>query len=274
MLSVLDKTLFSIKDNDYSLLSIGGIILIIIVAYIIRFIFKRLIKKVSKSGKVSEEQAFSIIQIVSYLIFVIAILLVLSAVGVKLTALLVGSAALLVGIGFGLQQLFLDLISGFILLFDSNINIGDVLKTPDLVGKVQRIGIRTTQILTTDNVVVILPNSHVSNSSVTNLSHSRMSTRFRVKVGVSYGSDLDKVKEILISCAKSHPKVESSPEPNVLFRDFGESSLDFELRFWSKEIFQIEPVQSDIRFAIDKKFREGGITIPFPQRDLHIKDRL
>jgi len=221
--------------------------------------------------KIENEQMLATLQVFTYFLFIGATIFTLNYLGVKLTALFVGSAALLVGIGFGLQQLFLDVISGFILLFDSNINAGDVIETTEFTGKVKRISLRTTQILTTDNLVVILPNSKMITANVTNLSHSRTSVRFRITVGVAYGSDTQKVKDILIQCSMDHPKTENEPAPTVLFKDFGESALIFELRFWSKDTFQIEAVQSEVRFLIDERFRKEGITIPFPQRDLHIK---
>ncbi|MDA8611324.1 mechanosensitive ion channel [Candidatus Pacebacteria bacterium] len=271
MNNFLEKTVFAIQGNEVQVYDLLIVFLILFGAYLIRFLFKRVIKKAAKSGKVLKEQAYGVTKVVTYVIFVLAIALSLNSLGIQLTALLVGSAALLVGIGFGLQQLFLDIISGFILLFDANINVGNVVQTESFIGKIQGIGLRTTQILTTDNVVIIFPNSKMTMSSVTNLSHSKISSRFRVKVGVAYGSDVEKVKEILISCSMDHPKAENDPMPTVLFRDFGNSSLDFELRFWSKDIFQIETVQSELRFMINERFIKEGITIPFPQRDLHIK---
>ena len=272
MNEILQKTLFQIDGTNIGIYEFVLVLFIFLLAYIFRTILKRLIKKTIASKRLSKEEGFAVIQVITYVIFVIAVLVSLNSIGVQLTALFVGSAALLVGLGFGLQQLFLDVISGFVLLFDPNINIGNVIETDSFTGKIQKIGLRTTQIMTTDSVVVILPNSKATTSSVVNLSHSTISSRFRVKVGVAYGSDVEKVKEVLISCSMDHPKAENNPEPKVFFQDFGDSSLDFELRFWSKDIFQIETIKSEIRFMIDERFRKEGIRIPFPQRDLHIKD--
>jgi small-conductance mechanosensitive channel len=197
--------------------------------------------------------------------------MILDTLGIRLTLLLAGSAALLVGIGLGLQQVFKDIVSGFFLLFEGNLKVGDVVELEGDVGIVKEIGFRTTKIENRDNIILIIPNSKFIGENVINWSHIEQKTRFSVDVGVAYGSDVELVKKVLLECARDHQEVTEYPKPFVRFDDFGNSSLDFQLFFWTDNAFRVENIKSDLRFAIDKKFRENKITIPFPQRDVHIK---
>ena len=149
--------------------------------------------------------------------------------------------------------------------------VGDVVEVGGLVGTVRRIGLRTSQVQTLDNLTVIVPNSKLVTNTVTNWSHTDYLARFSVKVGVAYGSDTEKVQALLLEVAKEHDKILNFPSPFVRFIDFGDSALSFELFFWSSELVPIENIKSDLRFGIDKKFREHTVEIPFPQRDIWIK---
>jgi len=270
-MNIFDYVLFQTGSYTFTTGNVITLLVIFIASLMLRGLLHKIIIHQSKEKKITEEQSEMLSQIVSYVVFITAILLALHNIGIKLTVLLFGSAALLVGLGFGLQQLFQDLVSGLILLFDKNITVRDVIESEKFTGRIQRVGLRATRILTTDNTVVIIPNSHMIANNLVNLSHSRESARFRVKVGVSYGSNVEKIKEILYECALDHEMIEKHPRPQIFFTDFGESSLIFELRFWSKNIFFIETIQSDLRFMIDDRFRKNGVVIPFPQRDIHIK---
>ena len=169
-----------------------------------------------------------------------------------------------------MQQIFNDTISGFFLLFERNLKIKDVVEVDGIVGSVKDIGIRTSRILTRDNIEMIVPNSKLVSEMVINWSYNDPKTRFFLKVGVAYGSNVKLVKRTLIEVADTHHLVLKKPNPVVFFADFGESSLDFELVFWTQYSLKHRPILSDLRFAIDNKFRENNIQIPFPQRDLHI----
>lgn len=216
----------------------------------------------------------AIVQLISYLVYTIALVLLLESLGLKISVLLAGSAALLVGIGLGLQQVFYDLVSGIILLFEGTIRVDDVVEiNRDLVGRVKHIGLRTSKIETREDTSIIVPNSKFISGDVVNWSHFAKSTRFKVGVGVAYGSDVQLVKSVLLSVAQGHKELEPSPAPFVRFCAFGDSALQFELYFWTSETFGVENIKSDLRFAIEAKFREHGISIPYPQIDLHIKDR-
>ncbi len=215
---------------------------------------------------------YAVNQLLKYVIFTIATLYILDTVGVKLTVIWGGAAALLIGAGFGLQQTFNDFISGILLLFERTVEVGDVVQLADgLVGTVMKIGMRTSFVQTFDNRTVIVPNSQLVVNEVINFSHNDEKARFIVSVGVAYGSDTELVKKLLFEAAKEHEKIIKFPVPFVRFVEFGDSSLNFELHFWSRELVRIDDVRSDLRFKIDQLFREHDIVIPFPQRDIWIK---
>lgn len=212
----------------------------------------------------------SVLQITKYVIWIAGILIGIGAIGLKLTFIIASVSALLVGVGFGLQNIFNDFFSGIILLFDGSIKVDDVVEVGDIVGRVKEIGVRTTKVLDRNNIILIIPNSKFTTDQVINWSHLDQKSRFSVAVGVAYGSDVRLVEKLLLDCALENEDVERQPDPFVRFVDFGESSLDFLLFFWTNNTFGVENVKSHLRFAIDQKFREHNITIPFPQRDIHI----
>lgn len=210
-------------------------------------------------------------QIVMYLIWAFTVFFILEMIGVA-TAVLAGLAAFLVGIGLGLQDVFKDLASGIIILLEGTADVDDILEIDGQSAIVRRIGLRTSTVETRDHVSMLIPNSTLVLGTVINWSHSSDLRRFEIKVGVSYASDVDKVTALLLSAATEHPKVLKDPGPTVNFQDFGNSSLDFSLYFFSKELFAIPIVRSEIRYSIIRLFRENSIEIPFPQRDLWIRN--
>ena len=214
---------------------------------------------------------YAINQLLKYVFYVFAVLLALEFMDIKLSIVLGGAAALLVGIGLGLQQTFNDLVCGIILLFERSVEVGDILQIDDMVGRVKKIGVRTSLIETLNNITVIVPNSKLVADKVINWSHFQNRVRYKVDIGVAYGSDTQLVKELLLQVADKHAKVMRRPGPFVRFADFGDSALNFELFFWSREMTAIDDVKSDMRFEIDRLFRENKIEIPFPQRDVWIR---
>ena len=215
---------------------------------------------------------FNIHKLINHVIWIIFALIVLNLSGIDLTLLFAGSAALLVGVGIAMQQIFNDSISGFFLLFERNLKINDVVEIDEVIGKVQDIGIRTSRIITRDNIEMIVPNSKLVSATVINWSSNDHKTRFYLDVGVAYESNVQLVKKLLIEAAESHSLILKSPAPTVFFENFGDSSLNFKLGFWTKKTFEHQIILSDLRFVIEKKFRENNITIPFPQHDVHIKN--
>ena len=248
-----------------------GLLLLFIGTRILLRILARVIKLQIKKRKLDEGRTLALFQIARYVIIMIAILVAMELVGIKLTILLGGAAALLVGIGLGLQSTFNDLISGIILLFEQSVSVGDIIEIQGVVGKVVKINIRTSELTTRDNISILVPNSKLVNDNITNWSHNRELTRFTISVGVQYGSDVQLVKKLLIAAADEHPLIDKTRATEVWFQDFGDSALLFDLKFWCDNTNQITIVKSDIRFAIDAKFRKNGVVIPYPQRDLHIK---
>jgi small-conductance mechanosensitive channel len=186
--------------------------------------------------------------------------------------LIAGSAALLVGIGLGIQQIFNDIASGLFILFERNLKVNDVVQIEEnIIGRVLSIGLRTSKLETRDNIIMIIPNSKFISDNVINWSHIEVKTRFKVEIGVAYGSDVELVKNVLLECAKQHKDITNKPQPFVRFNDFGDSSLDFQLFFWTRKAFRVENIKSDLRFQIDIEFRKNDIIIPFPQTDVHLK---
>ena len=217
----------------------------------------------------------ALVTITGYVLFVLAFFIGLSVAGFEFQNLAIIAGALSVGIGFGLQNIVNNFISGLILLFERPIKTGDWIIVGDAEGYVRRIRIRSTQIQTFDRADVIVPNSELIANQVTNWMLKDERGRLRLSVGVAYGSDTERVREILMRVAAEHEDVVSDgslPQPRVLFREFGDSSLNFELRAFIRNIDMRLLIISDLNFAIDKAFREAGIEIPFPQRDIHVRD--
>ncbi|UCH14325.1 MAG: mechanosensitive ion channel [Bacteroidales bacterium] len=268
----LDHILF---DSAKFTITISDVLILVLILFVTKTIIellKRIFKRqVSKKG-LDIGKSHAVLQLVKYILWIAAIILCLDTLGINLTILLAGSAALLVGLGLGLQHVFQDFISGIILLFEGTIKVGDIVEIQDqTVGRVKEIGLRTSKIETRNNIIMIIPNSKFIADSVINWSHIEKRSRFSVSVGVAYGSDAELVRKVLIDCALQHKEVSKNPQPFVKFEDFGESSLNFELYFWTSNNFGVEIVKSDLRFLINKMFKENGVQIPFPQRDIHIK---
>jgi small-conductance mechanosensitive channel len=233
-----------------------------------RFLFNRFLVK---SG-LDRSLQYAIAQIVSNLVLVIGIFIVLDNAGIHLGALTVFAGAVGVGVGFGLQNIASNFISGLVILAERPITIGDRIEVAGVAGQVQQIRARSTVIITNDNIAMIVPNSKFIDSPVTNWTYGDRRVRFRIPVGVAYGSDVKKVRDALIAAGKSNSHVLENPAPNVFLKQFGESSLEFELIVWSSEMsHRPSRFRSDLNFAIEEKLREAGIEIPFPQRDLHIR---
>ncbi len=212
----------------------------------------------------------SITTISSYVVWLLGILAALNALGFSGTSLTVVFGALGVGLGFGLQNIFNNFISGLILLFERPIQVGDAIEIDGTWGEVKKINVRSTVIQTRDNASLIIPNSEFINGRVTNWSFKDLRLRRNIDVGVAYGSDVECVRETLLEIARNHPGVHKYPKPDVLFLDFGDSALLFRLRVWTN-VRGCVRLETDLRFAIEKSFRERGIEIPFPQTDIHIR---
>jgi small-conductance mechanosensitive channel len=215
----------------------------------------------------------AIVSGVGYSGWVLAIVIAIATVGLDLSNLALVAGALSVGVGFGLRTVVENFVAGVLLLIERPIKEGDWIVTAGYEGTVKRISVRSTEIETFDRASVILPNAELIAQPVQNWTHKSRMARIILPVGVAYGSDTANVRDILLACAEEHTQVQRYPEPYVIFQQFGESSLDFELRCYVKDTDFVLSCKSDLNFAIDKAFREQGIEIPFPQRDLHVREK-
>ncbi|HSB53236.1 MAG TPA: mechanosensitive ion channel domain-containing protein [Gemmatimonadales bacterium] len=207
-----------------------------------------------------------------YTLLVLGLMIALQTSGIEVGSVTVILGALGVGIGFGLQNIVNNFVSGLILLVERPVQHGDWIEVDRIGGRVERIGARSTIIVTSDNITMIIPNADLITRQIINWSHGDPTVRFRVPVGVAYGSDIDRVRQALLEVAVGHPGVLRDPPPTVFFTGFGDSALNLELVVWSRDMVQTPlRFRSDLNFAIDAAFRRHGIQVPFPQRDLHLK---
>ena len=248
------------------------VVLVVLIAtsFILSLIRKFITRKLSFIDKAKFVSLFSYSK---WFLYVIILLMTFNNMGVNVTAIFAASAALLVGIGLALQTFFQDIISGVFILIDQSVHVGDIIELDGKVGRVEDIKLRTTRAVTIDNKVLVIPNHLYLTNSLYNWTENGSETRENVQVGVAYGSDIHLVKKILLQVASDHPSVVKKPEPLVLFTSFGDSSLDFKLIFTLNDSFQAAIPQSEMRFEIDKLFKENNISIPFPQRDVHLYNK-
>ncbi|MDI1233733.1 MAG: mechanosensitive ion channel [bacterium] len=270
---ILKFEIIDFKKYSLSVLELATVFFIFLITYLVLWLIKKALLRKGNQNKFDTGNTYSLFQIIKYIIWIISISLMLETIGIKLTLLLAGSAALLVGVGLGLQQTFNDILSGIILLSSRSIKIDDILEIDGDIIIIQEIGLRTSSGLNRDDISFIIPNSLITSNKIINWSHQNNKTRFRIQVGVAYGSDVDLVMNLLKESAMEHPEIIDKSAINTRFLDFGQSSLDFELLFFSNNIFRIENVKSDVRKIINSKFIAHGVTIPFPQMDLHIKSK-
>lgn len=265
---MLDKHLFNIGENEVTTGSILAVFTIFVIIFLVTRVISLVLKKTLKDPETLGRR-YTLMKLIRYFLYTIGIVMALQMLGVEITALLVGSAALLVGIGLGLQAVFMDFVSGFVILFEGTMKVGDIIEIDTMIARVEKIDIRTTKVLTLDGNILVLPNAKITSSSIYNWSMESIESRFHIDVGVAYGSDTQKVKRVLTECARNHAAVLEDRPVRVDFIDFGDSSLQFRLLFWVRRSWEIAVILSDIRYAIDKSFRENNVRIPFPQRDVH-----
>jgi small-conductance mechanosensitive channel len=259
---------------DVSVQEALEVILAVFAARFFIYVTKKTLGKFAKNRRLDEGRRFLIFRLARTLIYIITIFIVTDIFGFNLTVLWAGSAALLVGVGIGLQSFFNDVISGFVLLFEGGVRVGDELEVGDDLVKVKNIALRATSVETVCGDLVVMPNSKISGDSVRNLTQGQSTTRISVEVGVAYGTDVKIVSEILFYSMQVQTQVVQSPKPQVIFKSFGDSALVFEVRGWVKSPWDRNLIESDVRFKIDAAFRENDIKIPFPQRDVHVHTNL
>jgi small-conductance mechanosensitive channel len=267
-----DFVLFKIQDVGITishLVVAAFAILLSLVAS--RFIRLALRKQVLDKMHIDKGLEYALLRFIHYIILIIGVYIGLKTINIPLGAIVGLFAVIGVGIGFGLQNLASNFISGVILLLERPVKVGDRLEVNDVWGDVKRINLRTTLIETPDNIAIIVPNSKLLENEVTNFSYGDPKIRLRIPVGIAYGSDCEKASEIMIQAATENNRVLKNPAPKTWFREFGDSSLNFMLLCWIPNAVEKFDVISELNHAIDKGFRENGIEIPFPQRDLHLR---
>jgi len=269
---ILEYKFLNIGDIHVTLIHVLSAIFVLVVARVFMSLISRGMNRYFKKKGVDTGRQFALVQVTKYVVYTIAILTAIQALGVSISILWGGAAALMVGIGLGLQQTFNDLVSGIILLVEGSVEVDDIIEIDGIIGTVTNIGIRTSKVETRDKISLVIPNSKLVVDKSINWSHNAEPTRFNVKVGVAYSSDVERVTNILLAVAKEHKDILDDPAPRVQFQDFGNSSLDFALYFFSYNYLPIEFIKSDIRYKITKLFREHEVEIPFPQNDLWIRN--
>lgn len=269
---VLNFVLFQVKDTPVTVMSI-----IVFVVFLSGFIFlgvvvrRTLNRKILRKLHITEGTSYTLSRITQYIIITIGALMAFQFVGIDLSGLAVIFGLLSVGIGFGLQNVTSNFISGLIILFERPISVGDRVMVNNIEGDVIEINIRSTKVRTVNNIAIIVPNSEFVSKDVVNYSYGDPTYRLDVDVGVSYGSDLEKVLQALREVADENKEVLNSPEVEIHLIGFGDSSWNMQLRAWIGDVKHYPRVRNELNQAIVRKFRDFGIEIPFPQRDLHVR---
>ena len=270
---ILNFRLFTLGDNPISLSALLTLLVFVIIFAIgSRLLRDMVLSRFLNYMRIDAGTQFTFERIVHYLIMVLGVVVAFQSIGVDLSGLAVIFGFLSVGIGFGLQNVTSNFVAGLILLFERPINVGDRVLIGDVEGDVNEIKIRATRIQTVDNISIIVPNSEFVASNVINYSHGDPKIRINVDVGVSYNSDLDLVLRTLKEVALADSEVLKRPEPDVLLRNFGDSSWEMRLRIWIRDPKRHPIVRSKINCAIVREFRKNGIEIPFPQRDINFRN--
>jgi small-conductance mechanosensitive channel len=267
----LTEPLVVIGGTGVTVASIVTFVLILTVTYAFSKLLQRILGGFYSQRGLEEGTRYALNRLLHYGILAFGLFVALDNLGISITALAGLGAILAVGIGFGLQNIAQNFVSGLILLLERPVKKGDFVLVGDTRGTVRSIHARATVITTLDNVDILVPNADLVTEQVVNQTYRDRELRLRINVGVAYGSDTDLVRQVLLRVAREHPEVMRKAEATVRFLDFGESSLDFVLLVWIDDPLAQMRVASDLRFAIDRAFREAGIEIPFPQRDLHLR---
>jgi len=275
----LDKAFAAIASAEFQVATVtitpGSVLTLILIVYLTILISRALqaflLQEVLPRYRVEKGVQLSITRLVHYAIMTIGFFILLWALGFSMSQITILGGAVGVGIGFGLQAIVNNFVSGLILLFERPVKVGDIIDVDNQIGEVKELGLRATTVQTFDNAEIVIPNSQLITGSVTNWTLAEKKVRVRVPVGVAYGTDIEKVLKILLTVANENPAVLSSPKPVALFLAFGSSSLDFELRAWIPDVNDKLSILSELNQEVEAEFDAAGIEIPFPQTDLHLR---
>lgn len=268
-----DYPLVRLGDQTVTVLTVAKILFWISAILILNFVFQRMIlRRLLKHTRLDLGLQFAIAKMFGYVVVVLGFYVALVANGVNLSSLAVVAGALGLGIGFGLQNVVGNFVSGIVLLAERPVSVGDRIEVDGVAGRVTKISLRATTVLTNDNISIIVPNSQLTSNPVTNWSHGGPRVRLRIPVGVAYGTDPEKLRNLLLAVAASHKEVLRAPEPTLYFDSFGDNALNFELAVWTDTMTHSpRRFRSDLNFMIERALRQHGIEIPFPQRVVHLR---
>ncbi len=274
MKDILDFSLGRLGGTEFTLWKVLYLIILVVLLFSVTGKVKRwIVDRLLAESKIDVGVREAMGSIGRYVTIVIGLLIILQTVGIDLTTLNVLAGAVGIGVGFGLQNIANNFISGLIILFERPIKVGDRIEVGPVEGDVTTIGLRSTTVITNDDIAIIVPNSKFISENVVNWSHTERKIRFKIPVSVSYDSDVRLVEKLLLEVARENPHVMEDPPPAVRFIEFGDSGLKFELRAWTTRLIHRKGrMFSELNFSIHDKFREHGISIPYPQRDLHLRD--
>ena len=268
---VLGTPLLHIRDVPVSPMLLIQAAFILLVTWIFSRLLTRFLRhNIFNRYRIGVGVQESISRVIHYFLMLLGTFIALEHVGIDLTALAAVSAVLMVGIGFGLQNIASNFISGLILLFERPIQVGDFVEVDRVLGKVTAINARSTTVVSLDNVAIIVPNSKFVSENVTNWSYRDPSMRLHIRVRAAYGVDVDRVRDTLLSVGEAHTEVLKKPVPSVQFYEFGDSALLFVLLVWIDNPQRQLVIRSELNFAVVRAFHKEGIRIPFPQRDVHL----
>ena len=269
---LLQKPIFTVSGQEISIVSIFYFLVIILFSIALARIIIRLLRRnVYSKMEIEKGAQQSLSKLVKYIVLIVGVMIGLQMLGLNLSVLAFLGGLLGVGIGFGLQNVFLNFACGLILLFEKPLKVDDVLDMDGTFGKVKEIGFRASQLTTPDNETLIVPNSNLVTSQITNLTHGEdTKLRLHIPIGVAYGSNIEKVKEILLEIVEKEEKVLKEPVPRVVFTEFGDSALGFDLVLWINSPMDKVTVKTNIREEVNRKFNEEDIEMPYPKRDVYL----
>ncbi|MDX2029454.1 MAG: mechanosensitive ion channel [Blastocatellia bacterium] len=270
--TVLDFHLITLGDARITLWTlIYFTILFLLLSYFTKKLRQLLLDRVLVHTALDPGARQAVGSITRYVVLFVGLLIILQTVGINLTTLNVLAGAVGIGVGFGLQNVASNFISGLIILFERPIKVGDRIEVGDVEGDVVEIGARSTTVVTPNSIAIIVPNSNFITEPVINWKYADSKVRFEIPIGVAYDVDVQLVKRLLLEVAAENPDVLKDPAPDVCFREFGDSSLNFLLRVWNRaHVHRKLNLYSDLNFAIHDKFKQHGVEIPFPQRVIHL----
>jgi small-conductance mechanosensitive channel len=269
MQDFLDSSL-SLGSFDLSLRAILLFSSVLLAAQLVFWSIRIFMRKFMRNANFAEGTRFMVMRLIRTVVYFFVMVIALDTADIDMTVFWASSAALLVGVGIGLQNFFNDVVSGFVLLFEGGVRVGDELEVEGMMVRVERIDLRSTRVITRYGNLIVMPNGLISGEKVRNFTQGEPATLIQVEVGVAYGSDVAKVRSILLDCANAEEEVIRKEDTAILFDEFSDSSLKFKVYFWIEKPFLRKLISSNVRFSIEREFRANGIKIPFPQRDIHL----